>query len=114
RCAGTIERAVRSVAGQSRRPAELILVDDASGDGTGALLEGLRSRYGPDWIRIITLERNQGPGTARNVGWDAATSTYIAFLDADDAWHPRKIEIQCAWMDSHPEFAVTGHASRQL
>jgi glycosyltransferase involved in cell wall biosynthesis len=114
RCAGTIERAIRSVGMQSRRPAELILVDDASGDGTGAVLEELRARHGPDWIRIITLERNQGPATARNAGWDAATQRYVAFLDADDAWDARKLEIQCAWMEAHPGFAVTGHASRQL
>ncbi len=114
RCAGTIERAIRSVVTQSRRPAELILVDDASGDGTGAVLEELRARHGAGWIRIITLDRNQGPATARNAGWDAATQRYVAFLDADDAWHARKLEIQCAWMEAHPEFAVTGHASRQF
>lgn len=114
RCAGTIERAVASVAAQSQRPAELILVDDASGDRTGAVLEEIRRRHGPDWIRILTLSRNQGPASARNAGWDAASSKYVAFLDADDAWHPRKVEIQCAWMEAHPEFAVTGHASRQL
>jgi cellulose synthase/poly-beta-1,6-N-acetylglucosamine synthase-like glycosyltransferase len=114
RCADSIVRAVGSVVAQSRRPAELILVDDASADRTGAVLEEIRARYGADWIRIVTLDRNQGPASARNAGWEAATSRYVAFLDADDAWHPRKLEMQCAWMEAHPEFAVTGHASRQL
>lgn len=45
---------------------------------------------------------------ARNAGWERASSPYIAFLDADDAWHPRKLEIQVAWMETHPEAALTG------
>jgi hypothetical protein len=114
RSAGTVERAVRSVAAQTLRPLELILVDDASGDGTAALLRELQARYGADWIRILELRANGGPASARNAGWDAARGKYLAFLDADDAWHPQKLELQCAWMEAHPEVAVCGHASRQL
>ena len=114
RCAGTIERAVRSVAAQTRRPAELILVDDGSPDETGAVLERLRERYGADWIRVIRLPKNLGSASARNAGWEAATQPYLAFLDSDDAWHPRKIEIQQAWMDAHPDVAVSGHGALQI
>ncbi|HLX79302.1 MAG TPA: glycosyltransferase family 2 protein [Burkholderiales bacterium] len=115
RCADTIERAVRSVASQSLRPAELILIDDGSPDGTGAALERLRDHYdGADWIRIVRLPRNTGSASARNAGWDAATQPYLAFLDADDAWHPRKIEIQWSWMEAHPDVSVTGHGALQL
>lgn len=114
RCADTIERAIRSVAAQTLRPAELILIDDGSPDGTGTVLEQLRRRYGADWIRIISLPRNVGAASARNAGWDAATQAYVAFLDSDDAWHPGKVEIQWAWMEAHPEVAVSGHGARQL
>lgn len=108
RCAGTIEHAVASVAAQTWRPAELVLVDDASGDDTLARLHSLQNRYG-DWIRVVSLPANGGPGVARNAGWEVARQPYVAFLDSDDAWHPRKIEIQLQYMDSRPQLAITGH-----
>ena len=51
-----------------------------------------------------------GPAGARNAGWSVATQPYLAFLDADDAWHPRKLELQYQWMKAHPESVLTGHA----
>ena len=114
RCRDTIERAVTSVAAQAWRPAELILVDDASDDDTPEILRTLQERYGADWIKIVSLTRNSGPAVARNAGWDVATQPYVAFLDADDAWHPRKIEIQAKYMLAHPEIAISGHRSYWL
>lgn len=108
RCGDTITRAVESVAAQTRLPRQVILVDDASGDGTPTMLHALAARYAPGWITVIEQTENGGPGVARNAGWEAATSPYIAFLDADDAWHPNKLEIQVAWMEAHPEAALTG------
>lgn len=113
RCAATLERAVASVAAQTWRPAELVLVDDGSGDGTLALLHAIRSRYGA-WVSVVELAVNVGAACARNAGWGIATQPYIAFLDSDDAWHPRKIEIQCAYMQAHSEVALCGHLCRQL
>ena len=114
RCSGTIERAVAAVAAQTRRPAEVILVDDASGDDTPNLLRKLIQRYEPGWIKLVLLNQNVGAGSARNAGWEMATQTYVAFLDADDAWHPEKIAIQCDYMDAHPEVVLSGHGYRRL
>ena len=111
-CAATIERAVSSVMAQTVLPAEVWLIDDASPDGgqTLEVLYELKQRYsGKTHIEIISLKENSGPSVARNTGWDAATQPYIAFLDADDAWHPRKLEIQYNWMKEHPHVALTGH-----
>lgn len=108
-CANTIERAVASVVRQSYRPAELIMVDDASNDFSLQKLFELKKRYGEDWIKVISLQDNSGPAVARNVGWETATEKYLAFLDADDAWHPRKIEVQYTWMTHHPDVVLTGH-----
>lgn len=114
RCAGTIERALASVAAQTRRPAEVILVDDASGDDTRERLQRLSQRFEPGWIKFVFLEQNVGAASARNSGWNLATQTYVAFLDADDAWHPQKIEIQTAYMEAHPEVVLSGHGYRHL
>jgi len=108
RCAGTIARAVDSVARQTARPAEIFIVDDASDDGSRAALAGLGVA-----VRTIRLAKNCGPAGARNVGWRAATQPYVAFLDADDAWHVRKIELQLAWMESHPQSLLTGHCIQE-
>jgi O-antigen/teichoic acid export membrane protein/glycosyltransferase involved in cell wall biosynthesis len=114
RSVATLERAVASVYAQTWRPAELILVDDASPDDTLACIDSLRSKYGDEWIRVIALPRNGGPGVARNIGWFFATQRFVAFLDADDTWHPDKIARQCGWMEAYPEAAITGHPVQQL
>ena len=93
RCAATIERAIASVAAQTQRPQEVILVDDASGDETLQQLYSLQSQYG-EWIKVVALTTNVGAASARNAGWNVATQPYIAFLDSDDAWHPQKVAIQ--------------------
>ncbi len=107
----TINRAVESIYYQSMVPAKVILVDDASGDGTAQHLAKMQREFPDGWIDVIQLKENSGPGVARNAGWNEAKTTYIAFLDADDAWHPRKIELQYNWMCKHPDMAITGHAS---
>jgi len=85
------------------------MIDDASSDETPQKLEELTERYGKNWVKVIRLKRNHGPATARNAGWEQAKERFIAFLDADDAWHPKKIEIQYQWMSDHPDVILTGH-----
>lgn len=114
RCAGTIGRAVSSVAAQTRRPAEVILVDDGSGDGTLEQMRALAASYAPGWIRVVALPENHGAADARNAGWAAATQPHLAFLDADDAWHPRKVELQYGYMKEHPEVALCAHRHEVL
>jgi glycosyltransferase involved in cell wall biosynthesis len=114
RCADTIERAVMSVAEQTLKPYEVILVEDCSGDYTLDVLYSLQSQFDVDWIKIIPLKVNSGPGTARNVGWNASQQDYIAFLDADDSWHPQKIEIQYGWMVKNSDVDMTGHDFQYL
>jgi glycosyltransferase involved in cell wall biosynthesis len=109
RCSDTLERAVLSVVNQTLKPEELILIDDASGDDTLTIAEGLKEQYGKEWIRVLTLPSNMGPAAARNVGWEHAKEPYLAFLDADDSWHPRKLEVQYGWMEVHPQVVLTGH-----
>jgi len=112
-CGLTLQRAVTSVLRQSGRPAEVILIDDASSDNTWTILKGLEETY-PGWVKLVRLVQNQGAASARNAGWAVATQPYIAFLDADDAWHPEKIGIQLAYMQNHPDVVLCGHGHRML
>jgi len=109
----TIERALVSIDLQSLRPAEVILINDASDYEHTLILSELSAKYG-GWLKIINQLKNAGAATARNEGWNLATQTYIAFLDADDAWHPKKIEIQYAYMENNSDVMLCGHLCREL
>lgn len=109
RCAHTIRPAVASIAAQTLRPAEVLLVDDGSGDGTLQRLQALAQDFPPGWIKVIALPRNAGPSAARNRGWDSARQPWIAFLDADDTWHPQKLQWQMEALRNDPEIALLGH-----
>ena len=109
RCSQTIYRAVNSIFIQTIRPAEILLVDDSSGDETLATLTAIVSQYKSGWIRVVALEKNIGPGGARNAGWENATQPWLAFLDADDVWHPQKIEIQYGWIMQQSGVYLCGH-----
>lgn len=87
-----LQRALTSVSDQTVPVVEIIVVDDASSPD-----ERDRAREMVDETpraRLVTLEENGGAGEARNAGWDAAATEWVAFLDSDDAWHSRKIEYQ--------------------
>lgn len=108
-CAGTIRAAVESVAAQTLRPMEVLLVDDASGDDTIGVLEELACRYPAGWIKVLRSQRNGGPSAARNLGWEHASQEYIAFLDSDDSWLPPKLQLQMQALRADPSIALLAH-----
>src|SRR5215469_10447854 len=91
-----IGRAIASALGQSRAPDEVIVVDDASRDGSAETVAAL----GDNRIRLMRHERNRGAAAARNTGIAAAQGDWIALLDSDDEWEPEKlaqqVEMLCA------------------
>jgi len=89
----TVARAVRSALAQSHVPHEVVVVDDGSTDATGSQVESVE---GP--VRLVRQPQG-GPSAARNAGVAATSGEWIAFLDADDAWHPAKLEYQLRHAD---------------
>jgi len=85
----SLKKAIDSVLSQTYSPIELIVVDDASVDGTSEICQDSRIKY-----IYIPKEESCGGNHARNVGIKASHGTYCAFLDDDDAWFPTKIEKQ--------------------
>jgi glycosyltransferase involved in cell wall biosynthesis len=113
--ADTIERTLLSVASQTRLPCQVVVVDDASDDNgrTWSKLDDVRNRLGGRLnVELVRLDWNSGPSVARNMGWDRAVGDFVAFLDADDSWHPSKLAIQYDWMRTHPAYALSGTRCR--
>jgi glycosyltransferase involved in cell wall biosynthesis len=101
-CRQWVGQAIDSALNQTAAPAQVIVVDDGSTDGTLTLLNGYGAR-----IRSLT-QCNQGVAAARNRGLAAAATEWIAFLDADDVWHRRKLEVQTRMIADHPEIGLLG------
>ncbi|MBL8670548.1 MAG: glycosyltransferase family 2 protein [Alphaproteobacteria bacterium] len=99
--AATLPVAVASVRGQSESAWALVVVDDASTDGTHAVAEKMASFERR--LTLRSLRENAGRAAARNAGAAGARSEFLAFLDADDAYHPRFIEACVAGLRAHPE-----------
>lgn len=91
--ATTIDRTLDSVRAQTWRDLEIIVVDDGSSDDTAARV--LRHAAEDDRVRL-SVQPNGGVARARNSGIDQARGALVAPVDADDLWHPRKIELQVA------------------
>lgn len=98
-----LARAVQSVLWQTWGDLELVVVDDGSTDGTGALLEQMEDPR----LRVLRREAGHGAAAARNAGVAAARGSWIAFQDSDDVWLPHKLERQMALVGREgPEPAV--------
>jgi glycosyltransferase involved in cell wall biosynthesis len=94
RCADTIGASVASIAAQTLLPAEVLLVDDCSGDGTLEALHGVASQHRAGWVKVLTSPRN-GDHRRRAILAGRTPQEYIAFLDADDTGHPPR--SSCRW-----------------
>jgi glycosyltransferase involved in cell wall biosynthesis len=92
--------AIESVLAQTLPAHQLLLVDDASRDGSAEVAARYASARAE--IALLRLERNGGPAAARNAGLAAAQGELVTFLDADDRMLPERLELQAAHLRAHP------------
>ncbi len=100
-----IKRALNSVIDQTRAPGELIIVDDGSTDNTSEVIEQAIGRAAFP-VRILR-RKNRGAAAARNVGITHAAGDILCFLDSDDWWDKRKIELQLEAMHGNPDSIIS-------
>ncbi|MBR5578557.1 MAG: glycosyltransferase family 2 protein [Lachnospiraceae bacterium] len=96
-----IRETMEMVRKQSYRDWELLLVDDASSDGSVQVMEKYLEECKDGRIHIIKKEKNEGAAAARNEGIRLAKGRYLAFLDADDIWLSDKLSLQLEFMEKN-------------
>jgi glycosyltransferase involved in cell wall biosynthesis len=101
----TIEATLQSVLQQTVAPDEIVIVDDGSTDDTVRVLDGFASR-----VKVVR-QQNGGVAAARNVLSKLVNGELVAFLDHDDIWHPRYLEVQQEQFRRHTGASAffTGH-----
>ena len=96
-----LRKAVNSVLTQTFKEWELIIVDDGSTDNTMHYVNSLNDE------RIVYIKQeNKGPAGARNVGVKQAKTCWICFLDSDDWWDKRKLEITFGYILKYPDYKI--------
>lgn len=108
-CGQFIGQSIDSVLSQSYKNWELLIVDDCSSDDTRDVV----ARYDDPRIKYHCLERNSGAAIARNTALSRARGRWIAFLDSDDLWLPRKLELQLDFMKRNG-YSFTYHSYREI
>lgn len=96
-----IGQTLNSVLRQTLSDWECIVIDDGSSDNTPIVVSSVDDNR----VRLIA-QGNAGVSAARNAGLEVARGRYIAFLDADDLWHPRALEHMCAALSAQPSCAL--------
>jgi glycosyltransferase involved in cell wall biosynthesis len=92
--------ALDSIFAQTWTDWNLVIADDGSDDVTRAFLRGLERR---ERVQVVWLAHRGFPSAVRNAALREATGEYVAFLDSDDLWAPRKLELQMAALRERPE-----------
>lgn len=102
--------AVGSILQQTFTDLELVIVDDASTDGTSAILQDLADPR----VRVLHLESAMGPSAARNAAFDHSRGDLVALLDSDDRSAPCRLERQVEFLTSHTAHVLVGSSFRLI
>ena len=88
-----IEQSINSVLSQTLKPFEIVIIDDASQDGSREIIQSYASQY-PDLIFPVFNEKNIGIARCRNKALSLITGDLVTFLDGDDFFYPNKLELE--------------------
>lgn len=108
--ADKLPRSIDSVLDQTLEDFELLVVDDGSTDETEAVVTG----YDDPRVKYVPHEENQGASAARNTGIDRAEGDYVALLDSDDEFTPRKLEKQVELLESRSDEWVAAYCGVEI
>lgn len=97
-----LQKTVESILNQSLKDFEFIIIDDAS----SVLYDVFFKQFNDDRIKYFKLEKNSGPGAARNEGIKKAQGEYIAIIDSDDIYLPQRFEKQVEFLDKNPDISL--------
>lgn len=100
---------VDSILNQTFADFELIIIDDASQVEYSEFFKN----YNDERIKYFKLEKNSGPGHARNEGIKKASGEYVAIVDSDDIYLPQRFEMQAGFLDKNPEISLISCAFKQ-
>ncbi len=104
----TLDRAFESLNAQTFQDFRVVAVNDHSNDDTLELLEEWRNVFGGDRFTIIDNETNIGLTKSLNKGLSSIKEAYAARIDADDWWHPEKLEKQVSFLEHSPNHGIIG------
>jgi GT2 family glycosyltransferase len=105
-----LPQTIQSVLNQTYPHFEVIVVNDASTDNTDAVMAG----FNDPRIRYIVHPQNQRLSAARNTGLRASKGEFLFLLDADDLFHPQKLEAHIHFLSEHPEIGVSYNARFEM
>ena len=107
-----LKETIESVLNQTDQNFELIIVDDASTDGSYKIIKAFHQKH-PDKIKIIKHSKNKGcPAASRNTGIKIAKGRYIALMDQDDMWLPKKLEEQLKVIEKSSKIGLVATNAR--
>lgn len=99
-----LQATVESILNQTFEDFELIIIDDASTIEYKDFFEEFKDER----IKYLKLDKNGGPGCARNQGIKKAIGEYVAITDSDDIYMPQRFELQAKFFDNNPDISLTG------
>ncbi|MEW7976980.1 MAG: glycosyltransferase family 2 protein [Candidatus Sedimenticola endophacoides] len=109
-CHSTLNQALSSIEAQIYPVNEVIVVDDCGSHSSAIKSKSIISKYKSLNIIFISMPNNCGPGEARNRGLELASGDLIAFLDADDEWHPCKTVVVSKLFQKDTELTLLSHS----
>ena len=104
--AALVERALDSIRAQTVPVRRIVIVDDASRDGTPEVARAWARRHDQP-LHVEVLPCNLGPAAARNRGIELSQTAYVAFLDSDDEYLPDTLQRLCSALDAHPDATMS-------